>query len=82
MGAVSAQPMEVRLASLEGAYLQVSDRLNSIDRRPDGFEQRVDARFHVLESKIDTKVNGLQWRITTLTLGSWVTLMVAILLHH
>jgi hypothetical protein len=79
---MSAQPIDVRLASLEGAYLQVSDRLNSIDRRLDGFEQRVDARFHALESKIDAKVDGLQWRITTLVLGSWVTMMVAILLHH
>ncbi len=79
---VTAQPLEMRLAGLEGSYLQVSDRLNTIDRRLDGFEQRVDARFHALESKIDSKVDGLQWRMTALTLGSWVTLMAAILLRH
>lgn len=81
--------MEVRLAGLEGAYQQVSDRLNSIDRRLDGFEQRVDARFEAmdarfaaLDAKFDRRFDGLQWRITTLTFGSWLTLMIAILLHR
>lgn len=82
---MSAQPLEVRMAALEGSYRQVSDRLNgidhrldSIDRRLDGFEQRVEARFEATDSKIDR----LQWRVTALMLGSWITLMASILLHH
>ncbi len=75
---MSAMPLEARMASLEGSYHQVSDRLNSIDRRLDGFDQKVEARFNATDSKID----GLQWRMTALILGSSVTLMASILLHH
>ena len=79
---MSAQPLEVRMASLEGSYHQVSERLNGIDRRLDGFEQRVDARFQSLESKLDSRLDGLQWRMAALILGSWITLMASILLHR
>ncbi|MGA8098600.1 MAG: hypothetical protein WB810_08065 [Candidatus Cybelea sp.] len=82
---MSAQPLEARMASLEGSYHQVSDRLNSIDRRLDGFEQKVEGRFHGVDSwfqALDAKIDRLQWRMTALILGSWVTLMASILLHH
>ena len=75
---MSAQPLEIRMASLEGAYLQVSDRLNGIDHRLDGFEQRIEARFEATDSKIDR----LQWRLTALILGSWITLIGSILFHR
>lgn len=74
---MSAMPLEARMASLEGSYHQVSDRL-SIDRRLGGFEQKIEARFNATDAKVD----GLQWRITALILGSWITLMASILLHH
>jgi hypothetical protein len=88
--------LEARMASLEGSYHQISDRLNSIDRRLDGFEQKVEARFNAVESRIDSlsggtdskfsamdsKIDRLTWRMTALLLGSWVTLMSAILLHR
>ena len=82
---MSAQPLEVRMASLEGSYQQVSDRLNGIDRRLDGFEQKVEARFNSVELRfqaLDSKIDGLQWRMTALILGSWATLMASILLHR
>jgi tetrahydromethanopterin S-methyltransferase subunit G len=41
------------MAHLEGAFEQVSKRLDSIDRRLDGVEQRMDKRFTSLEGKID-----------------------------
>jgi hypothetical protein len=82
---MSAQPLEVRMAGLEGSYRQVSDRLNgidhrldSIDRRLDGFEQRVEARFGATDSKIDR----LQWRMTALIFGAWITLMASIFFHR
>jgi hypothetical protein len=86
---MTAQPFDVRLASLEGSYHQVSDRLNSIDRRLDGFEQKVEARFTALESRIDSglartdaKIDGLQWRMTALIVGTWISVMVAIFFHR
>ena len=82
---MSAQPLEARMARLEGSYHQVSDRLNSIDRRLDGFEQKVEGRFHGVDSwfqALDAKIDRLQWRMTALILGSWVALMASILLHH
>lgn len=86
---MSAQPFDVRLASLEGSYHQVSDRLNSIDRRLDGFEQRMESRFNSLESRFDSRLAGtdakidrLQWRMTALILGTWISVMASIFFHH
>lgn len=82
---MSVVPLEARMAGLEGSYHQVSDRLNSIDRRLDGFEQKMEARFNAVDVRFaatDSKIDGLQWRMTSLILGSWVTLIAAILLHH
>jgi hypothetical protein len=47
---MSAQPIEVRLASLEGAT--------------------------------DSKIDRLQWRMTALILGTWVTVMASIFFHR
>ncbi len=82
---MSIQPLEVRIASLEGCYHQVSDRLNSIDRRLDGFELKMDARFNGVDSRfhaVDSKIDGLQWRMTALILGTWITVMASIFFHH
>lgn len=49
---MTAQPLEVRMAHLEGAYEQVSQRLNGIDQRLLGIEQRIDA----LRSSMDQKL--------------------------
>ncbi|MGH7659593.1 MAG: hypothetical protein ACRENA_01575 [Vulcanimicrobiaceae bacterium] len=68
---MSAQPLEPRLARLEGAYEQVDKRLDSIDRRLDSLDQ-----------KLDRKLDGLQWRMTSLLMGTWVTIMLAIFLHR
>jgi tetrahydromethanopterin S-methyltransferase subunit G len=50
---MSAHPLDIRMAHLEGAYEQVSKRLDGIDRRLDSIEQRMDKRFSSLEGKID-----------------------------
>jgi hypothetical protein len=57
---MSVNPLDVRMAHLEGAYEQVSQRLDGMDRRLDGIdrrldsmEQRFDKRFVSLEQKID-----------------------------
>jgi len=91
---------EARIAHLEGAYDQISDRLNSIDRRLDGLETKVDAKIGGLDSKIDArfgeldakidgldvkfdaKIDRLQWRMTTLIVGTWITTMLTVLFHR
>jgi hypothetical protein len=39
---VTVQPLEIRMARLEGAYEQISDRLNGIDLRLAGIKARID----------------------------------------
>lgn len=67
---MTAQPWEPRLARLEGAYEQVDKRLDSVDRRLEG-----------LDKKVDGIRDLLQWRMTSLILGTWVTLMMAVFFH-
>jgi len=76
---MSAEPIEARMAGLEGSYRELSQRLTSIDRRLDSFEVRVDHRFDALNQWFDQRFDSLQWRMTSLMLGSWVTLLAAIL---
>ena len=59
------------MARLEGAYEQVDKRLESIDRRLDS-----------LDRKIDNVRDLLQWRMTSLILGTWLTVMLTIFLHR
>ncbi len=48
---VTAQPLEIRMAHLEGAYEQVSQRLNGIDLRLNA----IDSRLAALEIRIDQR---------------------------
>jgi len=53
---MSASPLDSRLAHLEGAFDQISDRLNSIDQRFDAVDRRFDAvdrRFEGVERRLD-----------------------------
>jgi hypothetical protein len=58
---VSAEPLEIRMARLEGAYEQIADRLNGIDHRIGAFEQKVDARF----GQVDLRLLELERNITS-----------------
>jgi hypothetical protein len=48
---MSAQPLDIRMAHLEGAYEQINERLGSM-------EVRFDARFDALDRKIEAKTDG------------------------
>jgi hypothetical protein len=52
----------------------IDERFGAMDKRIDGVEKRIDT----LDSKID---NTTRWMVG-LMLGSWITLMAAIFLHH
>ena len=78
---VTAQPLESRLARLEGAYEQVADRLNGLEQRMSaGFAQvdarfaQVDVRFVQLEQKIDANLRTtITWMLgqTAVILGAF-----------
>ena len=40
---MSVQPLEIRMAHLEGAYEQISERLTGIDGRLTGLDQKIDS---------------------------------------
>ena len=50
---MSAPPLERRIAKLEGGFGQMNHRLNSIDRRLDALETRVEAGFRWLTADCD-----------------------------
>lgn len=89
------QQMESRLGSLEGAYLQVADRLNGMDRRFDSVDRRfdsidrrfdsIDRRFEMVHADLADLRHEMTQRFNWLTgmlLTSWVTTMLAILFRH
>ena len=59
-------PMESRMARLEGAYDQVSQRLMTIDPRFDGFDRKLDLRFDALDKKFDALEAKVDQRIDAL----------------
>jgi tetrahydromethanopterin S-methyltransferase subunit G len=82
--------MEVQMARLEGAYLQIADRLNGIDHRIEGFEQRVDSRFAQVDARlgqIEKKIDGSMKTMISWILGQTVAIIgsiaaVAFALHR
>jgi hypothetical protein len=56
---VSAQPLESRIAHIEGVNVQIADRLNGIDRRLDSLDGRLDR----LDGRIDSLERGLRSEI-------------------
>ena len=73
---------ELRISRLEGAYEQVDARLADINNRLDSMSNRIDS----MEAKFESRINGLEASMNArfntqliLTVGSWVTLMAAII---
>jgi tetrahydromethanopterin S-methyltransferase subunit G len=82
---VNPQPVEARLAHLEGAFVQVADRLNSIDRRLDTIENVMQSRFGQLEQGLNSRFNLIDQRFTWmigLMVGTWITTILTVLFHH
>ncbi len=69
------------MGRLEGVYEQVNQRLASIDQRFASIDLRfssIDQRLDALDTKIDQR---FMWTIGAI-LGSWLTTILAIFLHH
>jgi tetrahydromethanopterin S-methyltransferase subunit G len=71
---MSAQPLDARLAHLEGAFVQVDRRLDSLERRLESFERATDSRFN----QIDSRFNWLIGIVVT----SWISTIVTVLFHR
>ena len=74
-------PLEVRMGRLEGAYEQISKRLDSIDARLDRFDAKldgIDGRFDALRSEMITQFRWLVGMI----FGTWMTTILAIFFHR
>lgn len=74
-------PLESRMSHLEGAYEQTAQRLAAIDLRFDAIDRRFDAvdrRFDSLDRKIDER---FMWTIGVV-IATWLTTIVAIVVHH
>lgn len=61
-------PFDIRLARLEGAYDQVSDRLNSMDRRLADLGAKLDSTRDTLVSRMDRHFFGVVGLIMISTL--------------
>jgi len=73
LGIVSSTPLDVRMGRLEGAYEQISKRLDSIEVRLDRFDAKfdgrfdeVDARFERSEAKSDGKFDSVDRKFDAL----------------
>jgi tetrahydromethanopterin S-methyltransferase subunit G len=69
-----AHPLEARLAHVEGAFQQVNERLNSLERRFDSLEHLVALRF----DQVDRKFTWL----TGIVVATWITTMLTVLFRH
>lgn len=76
-----AHPLDARLAHLEGAFIQMNERLSGIDRRMDSIDRRLDSFEHQTALRFDQVDRRFNW-LTGLVVGTWVTTMLTILLHH
>lgn len=82
---MTAQPLEIRMAHLEGAYEQLDRRLGDLARTIDSHFAQVDSRFSQVDTNFQTlnqKVDTLQWRLTSLVVVTWITTILAVLLHR
>jgi hypothetical protein len=84
--------VEPRLSRLEGTYEQVDRRLTSLDMRFAEIDLRfgeVRTEIAGLRSDMNTRFAELDWRFSSyfkwtigMIFGSWLTTMLAILLHR
>jgi hypothetical protein len=78
---MSAQPFDARLAHLEGAFLQVDRRLDSVERRLDSLERSIDSRFNQVESRFTIIDQRFNW-LTGIVVASWISTIVTVLFHR
>jgi hypothetical protein len=89
---MSAQPIEIRMAHLEGAYEQLDKRIALLTSTMDSRFAQVDSRFAQVDGRlaqIDGRIDGLgkkidavQWRTASLIVVTWISTLMTILFKH
>ena len=89
---MSAQPLESRIAHIEGASVQIADRLNGIDSRLDSLDRNlrseiagVRGEIGDLRSEISARFGQIDQKfmwVIGIIVTSWTTTMLALLFHH
>ncbi len=64
---MSTNPVEIRLARLEGSYEQIDKRLGAIEGRLGNVEAKIDGLALRLDAKIDSNVSELRRELGTLS---------------
>jgi hypothetical protein len=77
---MSVQPMEARMAHLEGAFVQVNERLGSVDRRLDSMDRNL-AELRKASNQHFMWLIGIVAGSWITTAGLWITTMLTILYH-
>ncbi|MBS3934404.1 MAG: hypothetical protein KGZ35_08610 [Truepera sp.] len=81
---MASDAVDLRMARLEGAYEQITQRLGTIETRLESIESRMDGSFNSLEGRMETRFAGIEGKfnwVIGILLTSWITLMLAILLR-
>jgi hypothetical protein len=78
---MTANPLEIRVARLEGAFEQVNERIGALERRVDQGFNAMDRRLEA----IDRRFEGIDQRFNLLfgtILATWITTILTVLFHH
>ena len=75
---MATSPLGSRMARLEGAYDQVSQRLMNIEPRFDALDRKIDLLRDTLDKKIDQRFTWTVGIIVT----TWLMTIASIYLHH
>lgn len=73
------------MAHLEGAFLQVDRRLESLDLRMESRFTQVESRFNQLELRLDARFSIIDQRFNWLigiVVVSWISTVMTVLFHH
>jgi hypothetical protein len=82
---MSAQLIEVRLAHLEGAFLQVDRRLDSLGRSMESRFTQLESRFGQMETRFESRFSIIDQRFNWLigiVVASWISTIVTVLFRH
>ena len=86
---MSAQPLEIRMARLEGAYEQIGHRLGELrqdmDQRFADLRHDMDQRFSAVDRRLEALHQRLDQRfmwLAALVVSTWITTILTVLFHR
>ncbi|MGH2452446.1 MAG: hypothetical protein ACRDF5_01615 [bacterium] len=84
---MAVNPIEVRLAHLEGAFEQINHRLGAIEGRLDSIDSRMESRFAAVDARLERLEDRLvsrmdrqfYWILTLVVLSILVPISLRVL---